>query len=62
VLADLYLVRKVFDVLQLVSCINRHMYTLVQVIVVSLSDSCIGCEEPMATQLRIGSKHPSGGA
>jgi hypothetical protein len=22
---DLYLVRKVFDVLQLVSCINRHM-------------------------------------
>jgi hypothetical protein len=25
----LYLVRKVFDVLQLVSCINRHMYTLV---------------------------------
>jgi hypothetical protein len=22
---DLYLIRKVFDVLQLVSCINRHM-------------------------------------
>jgi hypothetical protein len=59
---DLYLVRKVFDVLQLVSWINRHMETLVRAVVGSPGDSCIGCEEPMATQLRIGSKHPSGGA
>jgi hypothetical protein len=59
---DLYLVRKVFDVLQLVSYINRHMQTLVRVIVGSAGDSCISCEEPMASQLRIGSKHPSGGA
>jgi hypothetical protein len=59
---DLYLVRKVFDVLQLGSCINRHTQTLVRAVVGSPGDSCISCEESMATQLRIGSKHPSGGA
>jgi hypothetical protein len=58
---DLNLARKIFDVIQLVSCINRHMETLVQAVVGSLGDSCIGCEELMANQLRIGSKHPSGG-
>jgi hypothetical protein len=59
---DLYLVRKVFDVLQLVSYINRHISTLVQSVVGSPGDSCIGCEDPMSTRLRIASKHPSGGA
>jgi hypothetical protein len=55
---DLYLVKKVFDVFQLVSCINRHMQTLVRAVVGSLGDSCIGCKEPMATQFEIRSKHP----
>jgi hypothetical protein len=55
---DLYLIRKVFNVLQLVSCINRHIQTLVRAVVGSPGDSCIGCREPMATQFEIGSKHP----
>jgi hypothetical protein len=55
---DLYLVKKVFDVFQLVSCINRHMQTLVRAVVGSLGDSCIDCKEPMATQFEIRSKHP----
>jgi hypothetical protein len=59
---DLYLVSKVFDVLQLVSCINRHVQTLVWAIIGSPADSCIDYEEPMATQRQIGSKHPSRGA
>jgi hypothetical protein len=59
---DLYLVRKVFDVLQLVSCINRDMQTLVQAVVGPLGDSCIGCKEPMATKFEIRSKHPIRGA
>jgi hypothetical protein len=54
---DLYLIRKVFNVLQLVSCISRHIKTLVRVVVDSPGDSCIGCREPMATQFKIGSKH-----
>jgi hypothetical protein len=61
-LPDLYLIKKVFDVVQLVSCINKHMQTLDRAIVGSPGDSCIGCEELMATQLRIGTKHLSGGA
>jgi hypothetical protein len=59
---DLYLVKKVFDVLQLVSYINRHMQTLVRAMVSSPGDSCIGCKEPMATQFEIRSKHPIRGA
>jgi hypothetical protein len=59
---ELYLVRKVFDVLQLVSCINRHMQTLVRAVVGSLGDSCIGCKELMATQFEIRYNHPIRGA
>jgi hypothetical protein len=55
---DLYLTRKVFDVLQLVSCINRHIYMLVRAVVSFMGDSCIGCRELMATQFEIGSKYP----
>jgi hypothetical protein len=59
---DLYLVRKVFDVLQLVSCINGHMQTLVRVVVGSPGDSCISYKEMMAPQFEIRSKHPIRGA
>jgi hypothetical protein len=59
---DLYLVRKVFDVLQLVSCINRHMYALVRAVIGSLGDSCISCKESMAIQFEIRSKHLIRGA
>jgi hypothetical protein len=59
---DLYLIKKLFDVLQLVSCINRHMQTLVQAVVGSPGDSCIGYKEPMATQFEIRYKHLIRGA
>jgi hypothetical protein len=55
---DIYLVRMVFDVLQLISRINRHMQTLVRAMVGSPGNFCIGCKEPMATQFEIRSKHP----
>jgi hypothetical protein len=55
---DLYLIRKVFNVLQLVSCINRHIQMLVRAVVGSSGDFCIDCREPMATQFKNGFKHP----